>query len=461
MLLAALAAAQGEPWLREVARIPVPQMRVVAADLSPDGRLIAAATEQREVVLFQLDPWSEQRRWRVDGVAPILDLWVDADGAQVVARLLPADTEKPTEIAWRLDGAVDDHPRPRPPRAETAPPAELATLFPEARIVRADAGRHVAVFRAGGGFGVWRGGRWRWLGESAVSGDFALTADGAFVLLKRAGSVATFAVDGARRWSLPLGFGGDVVMAPTANGAGFVAMSADEIVVADAQQERATLRLPLRSFGVVQDEPARIAISPRGDHVVVSGWRDEDGSHRLDLRTHAAQPLPRARLGMFWPDDDTGVLLFDGWQCCSVRDAKWTWMPRAGAPATWPPVAMAMVNGALVPGRAEIVLATWDDLRRCDVRDGRVLAAIPAQYVWRVGVVADHLIDVRGDVHEDEQLELRRLDDLGVAARMPCPRDSSGLSIDPRTAARAPRIAWLDNGAIVVADVRQSARERR
>ena len=462
MLLAALAPAQGEPWLREAERIAVPQVHMVAADLSLDGTLVVAATEQRELVVYDVESWVERRHWRIERKGTILDLWLDADRSQVVARLLPADTEKPTEIAWRLaDGAVDDHPRPLPLRAETAPPTELATLFPEVRIVRANADRHVAVFRVGGDFGVWRGGRWRWLGASAAS-DFALTADGAFVLLARSASVETVAVDGGRRWSLPLGFGGDVVMAPTANGSGFAAMSADEIVVADARQERATLRLPLRSFGVVQDEPARIAISPRGDRVVVSGWRDEDASRQLDLRTHAAQLLPRARLGVFWPEDDSGVLLFDGFQCCSVRDAKWTWMPSAGAPATWAPVAMAMVNGALVPGRTEIVLATWDDLRRCDVRDGRVLAAIPAQYVWHVGVVADYLIDVKAGVHEDpEQLELRRLDDLGVAAHMPCPRDSSGLSIDLRTAARAPRIAWCDNGVIVVADVRPPAREGR
>lgn len=181
----------------------------------------------------------------------------------------------------------------------------------------------------------------------------------------------------------------------------------------------------------------------------------------LDLRAGAALPVPAARLGVFWPDDDSGVLLFDGWQCCSVRDAKWTWVPRRGEPSSWT-VPMAMANTSLVPGRAEVVLATWDDLRRCDVRDGRVLAAVAADYVWSAAVVAGHVVDVRDEVGADAaQLELRRLDDLAVVARMPCPKTVFGLVAIACTAARAPRLAYAGDGEFVVAEVLPPANDRR
>ena len=115
---------------------------------------------------------------------------------------------------------------------------------------------------------------------------------------------------------------------------------------------------------------------------------------------------------------------------------------------------MSEANGAMVPGKSEIVLSGWDRLCRCDARDGRELASTQYEVLapTHFAVVAPDLVVAA----TDERLELRRIGDLSLLAT------TTMANTCHLTAARlAPRIAWTDGTQVVVHEVTAPVRRDR
>jgi hypothetical protein len=160
---------------------------------------------------------------------------------------------------------------------------------------------------------------------------------------------------------------------------------------------------------------------------------------------------------------EDGLLLLDAESgtCGVVFNPAWIWLPQQGEARGWTPD-MVYPNGALVPGRKELVylasVQTGKDsrgeLRRCDALDGTLRAAVPVAYWWLDGIafVAGQLIDARSD-KDGDVLELRRIDDLVVMATAKPPQTAYGR-VEFRAAAHASRIAFSVGDAIEVYEVK-------
>src|ERR1041384_3481337 len=83
LLLAPGVPAQGSEWLREIARIPFPAERMIAADITADGSQLVTITDGREVTVAK----GALRHFRIPGDETITAAAIDASRSTVTVFL--------------------------------------------------------------------------------------------------------------------------------------------------------------------------------------------------------------------------------------------------------------------------------------------------------------------------------------------------------------------------------------